>query len=325
MRKRIQNTFAVCLCAAALVTGCGGKASSSSGNVKILFSVSQMDAFRQTLSDAAKQVAEENGASLEVVDAEGVIETQVDQIQKAAAEGYGAVLCAPVDVDTAVELKASAGDMPIIFCNSCPKDKNLTADKYMYAGSDEKTAGEYQAEYVLQALSSKDEINVAIFKGEAGHSGTTGRTKGIKQAFASCGKKINYVFDDFADWSDQKAMEQFEVFLRTGVAVDCVLCNNDTMALGIIEACRHAGIDPGSILILGVDATAEGCAAIQSGDMSFTVYQSATGQGRAAVEAALKLASGASAKEVEGISEDGKYIWVPFEKVDSSNVAQYMN
>lgn len=323
MRKKVGILLAVVMCLIPLLSGCGEKAVSSGGNIRILLTLSEMDTFRQTLVEAAGKVAEERGVQLEVMDAQGSIENQVSHMKKAVSENYDVILCAPVSIDTAVELKASAGDIPIIFFNSCPQDKQLKADKYMYVGSDEGVAGQYQAEYVLNRLADKQEINVILLKGAASHSATPGRSKGVKQALEASGKKINYVFEDYADWDADKAGEMFEIFLKTGVTADCVICNNDTMALGVVEACKNAGIDLSRLPILGVDATAEGCLAIQNGEMAFTVYQSAIGQGQAAVEAAIELASGASAKNMEGISEDGKYVWVPFEKVDISNVDQY--
>lgn len=323
-KKRLAGALAVCLGAAAAFGGCGKESESSKKGMKMLMTISQMDTFRQTLADGAKQAAQQQGIELEVVDALGVVENQVDQIQKAAKDGYDAVLCGAIDVDTAVELKASAGEMPIVFVNSCPKEKNLEKDAYMYVGSDDGMAGEFQAQYVLDKLASKSEINVVLIKGPVAHSATAGRTKGVKRTFAASGKQINYVFEDHADWSEDKAAQLFEIFLQTGKQADCVICNNDSMALGVVKACKKAGVDPGSMMILGVDATADGCAAIDSGEMAFTVYQPGKGQGQAAVEAAAALAAGASTKELEGVSEDGKYVWVPFEKVDSSNVATYM-
>lgn len=323
-KKKLASALALGLGTAALACGCGNSAKDSGKGMKMLMTISQMDTFRLTLAGGAQQAAADAGIQLEVLDAENVIENQVDQIQKAAADGYDAVLCGAIDVDTAVELKASAGDMPIVFVNSCPDDKNLEKDAYMYVGSDDAMAGEFQAQFVLDKLSSQNEINVVLIKGPNGHSATGGRTKGVKKTFAASGKTINYVFEDHADWSTEKAEAMFEVFLRTGREVDCVICNNDSMALGVVEACKKAGRDPGSLLILGVDATADGCEAIKNGEMAFTVYQPGPGQGQAAVEAAAALASGSSAKEMEGISEDGKYVWVPFEEVDSSNVSKYM-
>ncbi|MDE6203677.1 MAG: substrate-binding domain-containing protein [Lachnospiraceae bacterium] len=308
------------------LTGCGsGDGAASNKDVKILLVLNQMDSFRGTLVAAARDTAAAEGAQFDFKDAEGSIENQVNYLKSAQKEGYDVILCSPVSAETVVELKASAGDIPIVFINSCPDEKQLKEGKYIYAGSDEFVAGQFQAEYVLNALAGSQEINVVLLKGERAHSATDGRTKGVKQTLESSGKTINYVFEDYADWDQDLARHLFEVFLKTGSPVDCVLCENDSMALGVIEACKEAGIALNTLPVLGVDATADGCAAIKNGEMAFTVCQSGVGQGEAAVKAAIRFAQGESIDSLAGVSEDGKYVWVPFEKVDSTNVSQYSN
>lgn len=72
-----------------------------------------------------------------------------------------------------------------------------------------------------------------------------------------------------------------------------------------------------------MNATADGCTAITNGTMNFTVYQSATGQGERLIQAGKILAQGGSIKDLDGAAENEKYVWVPFEKVDASNVRNY--
>lgn len=321
--KKLGMLLCMIVMEAVLLTGCGASSSSSSKGVKILLSVNQMDTFRQALINAAEEKAAAEGAVLTVLDAQNSIENQVEHMKKAVAEDYDVILCGVVSSDTAVELEANAQDVPIIFFNSCPEEKRLKAGKYIYVGSNESYAGQFQAEYVLEKFAGQKEINIVLIGGQKNHSATNGRMEGIKQTLAASGKKINYVFEDYADWDTGKAKQLFEIFLKTGSPADCVLCNNDAMALGVVEACKEAKIDLKSLPILGVDATADGCAAIEKGEMAFTAYQSAIGQGQAAIEAALRFAKGESVKDMEGVTEDLKFVWVPFEKVDSSNVQNY--
>lgn len=326
MKSKMKKIMAAALTVTmgvALFCGCGATDTMTEADgkgIRIYVSLSVADTFRTTLVETARQTAEARGAEFVVYEAENSIEKQVAQMKQAVNENYDVIMCAPVDADTVQELEAIAGDIPIIFYNSCPDDSALEADKYMYVGSDEKVAGQYQAEYILDEISSND-INVVILKGTKNHSATNGRTDGLKNTLAASGKNIHYVFEDYADWEQEKAEQYFDIFLRTGQRVDVIACQNDTMALGVIASCKANGIT--GIPILGIDATADGCAAIESGDMDFTVYQSAKGQGEMAVKAALALGSGGSAQDLEGISEDGCYIWVPFEKVDRSNVSDY--
>lgn len=322
MRRKSCLMFVVIIMAA-LASGCGQKSTGGKNGIKIFFSLNEMDTFRQTLVDSAAGQAAQVGAQFAMEDAQGSIEKQVEQLKNAAAGGCDVIICSPVSVDTAVQLKMSVGDIPIVFVNSCPDEKYLEAGKYIYVGSSEQVAGQFQAEYVLKNLAGRQELNVVLIKGPESHSATEGRTTGVKRTLEASGRQIRYVFEDSANWDTGQAQKLFELFLRTGVSADCVICNNDSMALGIVEACKNSGIDCSTLPILGVDATADGCEAIRCGDMAFTVYQSGSGQGHAAVDAAIQLVRSGSVKDIAGSTEDGRYVWVDFERVDSSNVSQY--
>ena len=92
--------------------------------------------------------------------------------------------------------------------------------------------------------------------------------------------------------SRERARQAMAALLEQGVDFDCVICDNDEMALGVIEALEAAGWDPGAAPIVSVDHTAEGAAALESGKLYMTVDQNPEDQARAAVAAAVNLARG---------------------------------
>ena len=271
-----------------------------------------------------ESACDEQGIGHDTVYAEQSAEQQVAQVKEAKSQGYTAVICRLIDVDTALQVERAADGLPVIFVNNCPDEGYLKADEYIYVASNESVAGSYQAQYVLDKLSGKSEINVMILQGEKTHSATKGRTEAAKRVLNESGKKINYLFQDYADWSPELGQEYFEIFNSTGRTVDCVISNNDSMAVGAIAGMEACGIDPATIVVCGVDATADACRLVKEGKMDFTVCQNAVNQANAAVDVAVLLSSGKSIKDYAGTSDTGYQVWVDFEKVDAANVDKYI-
>lgn len=325
MKKKMGFFLVAIMLMSCVLGGCQSTGGSGGSGTKIFFSVIEGGEYYETWAAMAQDKAAELGVQLDVEYADNSIEIQDEQIRRAVSEGYDAIMCSVVSTDTVNVIKEIAGDIPIVFVNNAPDENMLVADKDIYVASDEYMAGQYQAEYVLEQLSGKDEINVVVLKGPSGSSATKGRTGGAKRVFEASGKKINYVFEDYANFNPDQAQEIYSIFLKTNPSVDCVLCNNDNMTLGAIAAYEEAGVNMSDILFLGVDASGDGCQSIVDGKMAFTVFQSSQGQAEAAVEAANRLANGQSIQGMEGATEDSKYVYIPFEKVDAGNVADYMN
>lgn len=308
------------------ICGCSASSSgaSSGGGGKYLFVIPDVDdTFRASLADAIKEAATEQGINLDYQECGGDVDAQRELVEKAAAEGYAGCICRLVDVNTALQMEVAAGDMPIIFVNNEPTSNLLKDSKFVYVGSPENDAGQFEAEYVYNKLGNPSSINLIMMKGEKGHSATEGRTKAAVNYLRDQGCEVNLTFSDYADWSTDTAYEFMGIATAVGAKYDAVICNNDSMALGVVQFMQDNGVSTADVPVCGVDATADGCASIKEGGMQFTVLQSAKGQGAKAVEAIAVMGKGGSISSVEGASEDGKYIWVDFERVDASNVSNY--
>ena len=327
MLKKIIASVAVCILVIGSLVSCGNKASSSSsgggGGKKILYIITDFDTFRQKLSDAVLAAGKEQGADITMVETGYSVETQVDLVMNAKSQGYDAIIIRLADAETALQMNTASNGIPIVYLNSEPSEEYLDSNQNVFVGSEEKVAGQYQAEYVINKLGKKS-MNIIIFEGEKGHSGTIGRTNGVRETMIANGIDANIVFMDYANWSTEETEKRFDIFMKTGQSVDAVFCNNDNMALGAINAMKKYGLDYTTIPVCGVDAIEAGCESILAGEMAYTVLQDADLQASRAVEAAIALGGGGTLDNIEGVSEDGKYIWVPFLPVDKSNASDYL-
>lgn len=343
MRKRLIALFIVVMMMVGLVVGCGSSVNdtttdtpeANTGNtdgsdsentdtkdigktLKLGWIIHNIDQFQTELYDQAAIYAKENGIQLVMFDSKEDVSTQLSQIQTCAGSDFDGCVIIPVASDSGPELVAAAGDMPVVFANQMPTDLTLFDGKTCtYVGSNENDAGRMEGEFLAEYFEEKGmtSIKAVLFMGPLGVDAVTKRTDSAKKALADAGIDVEYVFEDTAEWDRAKSMEKMIQFMGTGTHYDCVISNNDDMALGVIEAYSSLGKEL-DVPIVGVDATQVGREAIKDGTLSCTVFQNPVGIGQGGVKALVSIING---EDIQGVSNDG-IVWIPYELVTTENV-----
>lgn len=342
MKKALAMMLAGVMCIG-MLAGCGANnpttqgaddssaaASNASFDGKIALIMAEKDEFRSALDQAAKAAAEAKGIELTSVDCASDQDKVNEAVQAAVENGADALIVNLADDTRADDVIEAAGDVPIVFVNRTPQDESLLDDTHIYVGSDETTSGVMQGEMLAEALEAagKTEIKYLMVQGTAGLLHTTQRSEGVLAALNDAGITATAVTDPIdCNYDRSTAMQQVEALIANGLdvaSIDVVISNNDAMAGGATEAIKQANDgELGDILVVGVDGTNAGLQSIINGEMVATVYQNAVGQGSAAVQAAVNLATGAEVTENISYEMDGNNIWIPFEKITADNVGDY--
>ena len=137
------------------------------------------------------------------------------------------------------------------------------------------------------------EIRYLMFQGVPGLENTNERSNGAVQGLLDVGfTPVAAAGFQICDFYRDRACDAMKVLLEDHVTYDCIICNNDAMALGVIDALEAAGKDPTEVPIVGIDNTPDGAEALRSGKLYMTVDQNAHVQAAAAVAAAINLDRG---------------------------------
>lgn len=338
-RRLFASLMAAAMCLA-LLAGCGsgneGAASStntqgdSDSGISMTMIIASRDEFMSTLEQACKDAADELGVKITTQDAQFDTSKMLQYIESARNNGDDAVIVNIVDPGTAQQCIDAAGDMKVVFVN-----RSLDEDVYSKFSedvcgvwSDEDTSGYYQGEFLADYFKEKGQTDVKYIMvcGTLGQVYTTKRTEGAIKALKDNGiNPIAATSDLVADYDRATAQDTVSPLINT-IDYDCVICNNDAMALGVIEAMKSKGVDPTEIPVVGIDATVDGCEAVKNVEMAMTVFQNPVGQGYGAVMAAINMITGKPINEGTEFETDesGRLVWVPFEPVYLDNVDEYM-
>lgn len=232
------------------------------------------------------------------------VSTQISQVQTFNNNGFDAVIIGMATGGSGSDFMQNAGDMKMVFFNRAVDADCLDGSQAIYVGMAEYDAGIAQGEWLANYFKEqgKTEVKGMMFMGVLGQDAVTNRTQGAKDALEEAGITVDWVFEQTAEWDRAKAMDKFIQFVGTGEAFDFVCCNNDDMALGVVEACTSKNMEI-DFPIVGVDATQVGCSAVKEGTMAMTVNQDAKGQAGVVVEALQALVAG---EAVDGLGDDNK-------------------
>ncbi|MBQ7155173.1 MAG: galactose ABC transporter substrate-binding protein [Synergistaceae bacterium] len=285
------------------------------------------DAFMLRFRQAMQAESEKLGAKIELADGQDNQSTQDEQVDAFIADGVNVLIVNPVDRMSSQSIidKAKTAGIPVVFINREPTEEMLaTYDKAYYVGAKAEESGTEAGELVAsyfkahpEADKNKDgKLQFILLKGQNGHQDMILRSKYSVEAVKEAGIEPVELAGAIANWDKLEAMKIMNGFIMSigPENIEAVIANNDEMALGAIEALKAQDYNTGNpeayIPVVGVDANASALEAMDKGEMLGTVLNDADGQGSAAVKLAVSLAKNAGAE-----GADGKYIWVPYQKV----------
>jgi inositol transport system substrate-binding protein len=231
---------------------------------------------RELESEAAKL-----GVELSVVDGQSNSAKQSADVEAAISGGAGGIILAPTNVDAlapAVESVLKAA-IPIV---TLDRRVGRTSVSVPHVGADNVGGGRAMAQWVIEHF--PDGARIVLITGQPGSSSAIDRTQGIQAAFKSAGPQYKIAAEQSANWQREQGLTVTQNILTSlgAQAPDVVLCEDDDMALGALEALRTSGM--AGVKVLGFNATPEALARVRDGELAATVEQSPVRQARAALQ-----------------------------------------
>lgn len=274
---------------------------------------------RSSLEDCAKEYEKETGikVTLDVMDAKGSQNTQNSQTERLLALDCD-VLCVNI-VDRSVASliidKAMAADVPIVFFNREPVEEDMNRwEKLYYVGADAKESAILQGQILVDAYQKNPEtldrnsdgmVSYVMLEGESSHQDSLIRTEWSIQTLKDGTVPLKKIAGGIANWERSQASALMEQWLKEYPGeIELVICNNDDMALGAIDAMERNGIAAGSMKLVGIDGTPVGKEALKAGKLFGTVECDREKYAKEIFDLSEGLAMGT-------LRDHDKYYWCP--------------
>ncbi len=198
-------------------------------------------------------------------------------------QGYKALLLSPqtdANLQPAVD-EAKAAGVPVINVNDA-----VISNATHYVGNVQRDNGVRAARWFI--ANRPNGGPVAVIEGQAGVYAAGQRTAGFKDTIAQEGAKLKVVASVPGNWDRQVAYDAAATILQQHPDLVGFYCNNDTMALGVVEAVKAANALE-KVAVIGTDGISDAYASIRAGELTATVDSFPVLTGEVALEVALRL------------------------------------
>ena len=352
MKKKLMALLLCLAMTATLFAGCGNGGGEATGGdsdtTKVtVFWYEESDVYLSSVRTELNEELDALGVEYDNQFAANDQSKQIDQIKVAIAGGTDVLIVNVVTSgapDTAEDIIAAAGDIPVIFFNraigtdgsdvAVLNDNSTTC----FIGTDAPEAGHMQGkmvgEYVLANYDTIDlngdgVISYAMMKGDEANIEAIYRTQyGVEDAnkvLTEAGKPELAYFDESntdcyqvdlgGAWSAQAATDYMNTNLVTynetnNNMIELVICNNDGMAEGVVATLQANGYNKDgvhTIPVFGVDATDNAKALIAEGAMTGTVKQDADGMAAAIAQTLNNIIGGKTPVEALAALTDERF------------------
>ena len=278
---------------------------------------SMTNPFWVTVEDGYKDAAKEYGVTVDVVAAPNEADEagQAEAFNTLLAKEYDAFAISAMTPFNLVPGVAKANEKGIkvvaVGTNidaQAAKDSGAVVEAFVT--SDFKEQGKMGAEYIMKKIGGP--AKVAVIEGQAGADNSEQRKQGAIEGFKANGGEVVAV--EAADWDAQKAYDIATNILKANPDLKGIMCANDDMALGVVEAMKAAN-KKDQVVVCGIDFIDNARKSIIAGELDGSVAMSPYLFGKAGLILALKATQG---QEI-----DTDIFWTPIGLITADNVAEY--
>ncbi|ODN70480.1 substrate-binding domain-containing protein [Methylobrevis pamukkalensis] len=307
--KSLTRSVAVLALASGFGAAVGGIAKA---DTYALVTINQQALFFNQINDGATEAAKAAGVDLVIFNANNVPSAQNDAIETYITQKVDGIILVAIDVNgvkPAITEAKKAGIPVVAIDAQIPEGDNVA-----FIGVDNTAAGaeigKFYADYVKAEMGGTAKIGVI---GALNSFIQNQRLDGFKKAIEESGVDVTFV--DTVDGQNVQdiALSASENLMTANPDMTTLYATGEPALIGAVSAVTSQG-RTGDVKVFGWDLTAQAVQGIDEGWVTAVVQQDPAGEGKAAVEALVKLKKGESIEPV---------INIPVTIVTKDNVDQF--